>query len=258
MTEIRTLSEPVQTGFVDEWYAVATEEHFWIQWRIAAFLRQLRDLGAETRKPAKVLDIGCGTGVACRQLEAHSRWDVDGAELTLHPLLLNQKRRGQILLYNINDRRPELAQAYDFILLFDVIEHIDDTPAFLDAALYHLKPGGGLFINVPALQSLKGAYDRAVGHLRRYDKDTMAEELNRHGLEIRDMRYWGVTMIPLLLLRNLLSSNQASAAETMRKGFVPPNRLINACLMLMMKLETSILAHPPAGSSLLAAAVKRG
>jgi 2-polyprenyl-3-methyl-5-hydroxy-6-metoxy-1,4-benzoquinol methylase len=86
------------------------------------------------------LDIGCGARVVCRQLEARSCWDVDGADVTLLPLSRNQKRRGKILLYNIHDRRAELAQAYDFVLLFDVVEHIANVPSFLEAALYHLRP----------------------------------------------------------------------------------------------------------------------
>ena len=73
-------------------------------------------------------------------------------------------------LYNIHDRAPDLAARYDAIILFDVIEHIESPAEFLASALYHLKPGGRVFINVPALQSLYSKFDVAVGHYRRYSK----------------------------------------------------------------------------------------
>ncbi len=251
------LSRPPASSFPEEWYDLATDDHFWMEWRLQAFLRQLLDLGAPMSAPWKGLDIGCGAGVVCGQLEGRSAWTLDGADLNEKALRLNGPRKGRVLLYDIHDRRPELASAYDFLLLFDVIEHIDDVHGYLDSALYHLRPGGWLFVNVPALEALRSAYDSAAGHLRRYDGGTIAATFSRHALELRDVRYWGASLIPLLLLRTLWTSEGAPVAETLKKGFQPPHPAVNAALRSLCRIETRLTTHPIAGTSLLAAAVKR-
>ena len=45
------------------------------------------------------------------------------------------KGKGRLLLYDIFDRNPALLEAYDLVLLMDVIEHLDDDLGFLSAAL---------------------------------------------------------------------------------------------------------------------------
>jgi len=42
-----------------------------------------------------------------------------------------------------------------------------------------LRPGGWLFVNVPALPALASAYDRAVGHLRRYTPASLRAALDQ-------------------------------------------------------------------------------
>lgn len=259
MNKITILSQGIaDVGFVEEWYDLATEGHFWMDWRLEAFSRQLKELGVRTDGPWKGLDIGCGSGVFCQQLEKRSLWTVDGTDLNKKALSLHQDRKGATFLYDIHDRKPELAQSYDFVVLFDVLEHIDDTRRYLESALYHLKPGGWLFINVPALQSFYSAYDRAAGHLRRYNKASLRAELERFPLDIRDIRYWGMGMLPMLAMRSLWNWRQAPAKCVIENGFQPPSAWINNLLKHLMRLETSVVTKPWVGTSLLAAACKRG
>jgi SAM-dependent methyltransferase len=163
--------------------------------------------------------------------------------------------RGRTALYNIHDRAPDLAAKYDAIILFDVIEHIDDPVSFMSSALYHLKTGGHVFINVPALQSLYSKFDVAVGHCRRYNKGTLEAELAKAGIRKVDDRYWGLTMLPLLALRklwlSLRSEGPATGTTVVQRGLVPPGKLADAVLTAMMQVETSVIANPPLGTSLL-------
>jgi 2-polyprenyl-3-methyl-5-hydroxy-6-metoxy-1,4-benzoquinol methylase len=48
------------------------------------------------------------------------------------------------------EKREEFRNQYDVAILFDVIEHIEPTRPFLEAVLFHLKPGGILLVNEPA------------------------------------------------------------------------------------------------------------
>lgn len=258
MSDVQVLSKHVDYEFPDEWYALASESHFWMQWRFTAFVRQLADLGVPLRAPWKGLDIGCGHGMLRRQIEQCTDWVVDGADLNEVALRDSIAVRGSNLFYDVHDRRPEFAGAYDCVLLFDVIEHIDASREFLESVLFHLRPGGWLFVNVPAQERFRSAYDAVAGHVRRYDKPMMTRELAGHDLTVRDLRYWGLALVPLALVRRMITSEERqSASEILRSGFEPPSAWVNRALTQVMRAETAMLRRPFLGTSLLAAATKR-
>ena len=66
---------------------------------------------------------------------------------------------------------------FDAILYIDVLEHIADAKGELRQAAAHLAPGGALVVLAPAHQWLFTAFDRAIGHHRRYTKRTLAAEV---------------------------------------------------------------------------------
>jgi SAM-dependent methyltransferase len=255
---MRVLSQPAAVEFPEEWYDLAHEDHFWMQWRLRAFIRQLGDLGIPRHEPLRGFEIGCGNGVFRRQVEQSTAWCVDGAEINEESFRHLVATRGEDLLYDIHDRHRELEAAYDAVLLFDVIEHVDDTLAFLDAALYHLRPGGWLFVNVPAHQAFWSAYDEAQGHFRRYKKSTLRAELEPHGLQVRNIRYWGLSLVPLAFARAWVMHRKPPTPDSIREGFHPPNEFAHLVLRGVMRLETRLLARPVVGTSLLAAATKAG
>jgi SAM-dependent methyltransferase len=250
---VEILSPAAEIAFPDQWYEIMDERHFWMKWRLRAFLRQCRALSIPTETPSSILEIGCGLGVLRQMLEGATKWNVDAMDLNAGALFHSAPGRGRTALYNIHERAPELAAKYDAIILFDVIEHIDDPVSFMSSALYHLKPGGHVFINVPALQSLYSKFDVAVGHCRRYNKATLEAELAKAGIRKVDDRYWGLTMLPLLALRKLWLSlrGEGTGTTVVQRGLVPPGKLANAVLTAMMQFETGTIANPPIGTSLL-------
>ena len=96
----------------------------------------------------------------------------------------------------------------------------------------------------------------AAGHHRRYDSRTLPAELSAGGWEVKDVRYWGLTLVPLLAVRKLLLRNPSP--DTIDRGFRPPGRLVHAGLRTLMKAETSLLARTPTGTSVLMAARRAG
>lgn len=255
MNHVEILSEVFSENFPLEWYEIATESHFWFEWRLRVFLKQIRDMGMLNKDTLKVLEIGCGHGILRKQLEDSTNWHIDGCDLNKYALIKNDVKRGRTLLYNIHDRLLFLNKAYDAVILFDILEHIKDTSYFLNSTLYHLKDGGWIFINVPALQGMISQFDKAMGHLRRYDIYTIQRELAPHGLEIKDMRYWGLSMLPLLFMRKMNIKN-SNTKDIIRKGITPPSVFINNFLRKIMQIETSLIKKPVIGTSLMVAAVK--
>lgn len=253
MTGVERISQVRAHAFPEDWYDLSDPDHFWFRWRFAALRRILRDAGARLEAPLRVLEIGCGAGVLAGQLERHTAWIVDGTDLNLRALERCAPRRGRTLYYDVTEERPELVARYDVVVLFDVLEHLPAPAALLRSALAHLRPGGMVLVNVPALQGLASAYDRAAGHLRRYTRATLAAELAGLGLTSLALRYWGLSLVPLLAVRKALL--RRDGPEVIRRGFRPPHPAVNAALTLLMHLETRLLPAPWIGTSVLYAGI---
>lgn len=239
------------------WYDVADEKHFWCRWRFRVFENLVRGLRIATNEHCRVLDVGCGNGLVRRQIERATAWTVDGADVNQEGLAHNYPGRGETYCYDISERRLEFKDQYDIVLLFDVIEHIEDPHTFIDAALFHLKPGGWLFISVPALEWLRGRYDEASGHLRRYTEASLREELTGLDVNVAVLRHWGLMLVPLVLGRKLLLSGRHDEPTVIRRGMAPPCRLFNQAMTVLMRIETRFLKNPPIGTSLILAAMKQ-
>jgi len=109
-----------------------------------------------------------------------------------------------------------------------------------------------VFINVPALMSLYSAYDEVVGHQRRYNKKTLWELLDDCHLEVADIQYWGLSMIPLLFLRKIFVTQDQGTNRIIQNGFAPPNPLIHSVLKTIMSIENALVPHPFLGTSVMA------
>jgi SAM-dependent methyltransferase len=251
---VEALSRPRDFAFKDEWYDLAAESHFWFRARADALFRLLRDRSVPREAGLKVLEVGCGTGVLRAQLEAQTSWSVDAADLDLSALARCAPGRGRTLYYDVREEQEALKGAYDGLVLFDVLEHITEPEPFLTALLAHVKPGGFLIINVPALQWLYSEYDRVVGHVKRYDRASLAAELASCGWTIIETRFWGMSMVPILLARKLIlgTGRKRSDGHKIRLGFQPALPMLNSALRGIMCADAALTrGRAPAGSSLL-------
>lgn len=256
MANIEMLSDDDPTDFSEIWYDIADDDHFWMRWRFTVLTDEMRRLGIDMSTPAAGLDIGCGHGAMLRQLSKHTAWRIDGCDLNKTALLRSASHNGRILFYNIHTRNPALCEQYDYLFLFDVIEHIQKTNEFIESALFHLKPGGYVFVNVPALQILYSKYDAAVGHCRRYDRALLRAQLMTAGLAICTIRYWGMMLIPVALARKLYLSAIHNLDQIPKAGFQPPGALSVRLLSALEGVEHAMFKHQPVGTSLLAVARK--
>jgi SAM-dependent methyltransferase len=106
--------------------------------------------------------------------------------------------------------------------LFDVIEHIEDAPAFLRSIRGLLQPGGHLYATVPAYPWLWSQEDVLAGHHRRYTLDSIRATLSDAGFDtLFASSIFRFLPLPILLMRALpyrlgLARRQASAAQVAR------------------------------------------
>ncbi len=216
------------------WFDIASTNHFWIRRRFEV-LRNLAPPCDWTR--LKLAEIGSGSGLVQRQFEDQFGAEIDGFDLNETALRNTVSRRSRCLCYNIHARIDQLRGAYDAIVLFDVIEHIDDHREFLESALFHLKHGGFVIINVPALMSLFSAYDKAAGHVRRYAPDELITLVGACGLKVTAWTYWGSPMLPLLAIRQRRLEKMADQDQILRDGFATRGPLANAALLTLSRCE---------------------
>ena len=80
--------------------------------------------------------------------------------------------------------------AFDYLLAFEVLEHIEHDTEVLRSWVRHLKPGGRILVSVPAHQRKFGRSDEIVGHVRRYEEVALRALLADAGIEdIRIVNY---------------------------------------------------------------------
>ncbi|HLG99929.1 MAG TPA: methyltransferase domain-containing protein [Bryobacteraceae bacterium] len=229
----------------DRWYEIATLDHPWIVRRFEV-LRRFG--GALIATASAIAEFGCGHGLLQRQIEDSFDASVAGFDLNTAALAQSVSRYSPRTCYNVLERRAEYKAAFDLILLADVLEHIEDEAAFLRAIGSHLAPGGSVIINVPALQPLYSGYDRAVGHVRRYCTASLARVAQRSGMAVASYTYWGLPLIPLLVLRKFWDRSQPG--EQIASGFQTGSAWRDRALLYISRCE--LVPQRLIGSSLMA------
>jgi 2-polyprenyl-3-methyl-5-hydroxy-6-metoxy-1,4-benzoquinol methylase len=101
---------------------------------------------------------------------------------------LAQAKHLEDLGFNCIQNLDELADSStSFIYTINVLEHIEDDSAILSILFKKLKPGGKLFVYVPAFQFLYSEMDEKVGHYRRYSKNELRNKLAQAGFEVTEL-----------------------------------------------------------------------
>jgi SAM-dependent methyltransferase len=231
---ITYLSPPAEVSMADRWFEVAGIDHFWIRRRFEVFRRLAGDL---VPAAGEVAEIGCGHGLLQLQLETAYDREVAGFDLNEVALKQNVSRRSDVNCYDIYQKNPALCGKFDLIFLFDVLEHLTDEDGFLRALLFHLAPGGKLVVNVPAGMWAYSEYDVAAGHVRRYSISMLDQTATRNNLAIKQCSYWGLPLVPSLVLRKLWLLGQHDKDKIISAGFDSRSDTTNRLMGMISKCE---------------------
>ena len=104
----------------------------------------------EARRDARILDVGCGTGLLASYLRAHGFNRVDGLDHSA-PMLAVAKREGRIdqaFLCDLNERLELEAECYDMLASTGTFTHGHVEAGCLPELLKLLVPGGRLICTV--------------------------------------------------------------------------------------------------------------
>jgi hypothetical protein len=234
LRKIEYLSPGAEVSMADRWFEIASIDHFWVQRRFEVF----QVLAGELISGAgEMAEIGCGHGLLQRQIELAYGRTVAGFDLNEYALRQNLSQQSGVNCYDIFQRNPALKEKFDMIFLFDVLEHISEEDSFLSALMFHLSPRGKLILNVPAGQWAFSEYDVAAGHVRRYAIDDLRKIALRNRLEILDWTYWGLPLIPTLMVRKVWLTGRRDQSKIITSGFDSRSPWINGALGAISRLE---------------------
>ncbi|MEM7200318.1 MAG: methyltransferase domain-containing protein [Planctomycetota bacterium] len=243
-------------------FAELEKTHFWFHGRREIFFeligRSLKQAGLGDRSGSlDILEIGCGAG---GMLEPLSRYGEVTALDFSHDAMAYCKKRGfSRVVAGSGTHVPFADQTFDLVALFDVIEHIEDHQGVLEEARRVLRPGGKVFLSVPAYQWLYSQNDHVVHHLRRYTASQLRDVVVAAGLRPEKVTYFNTFLFPLILpalvvlkLKERLFG-RPEGETNLHHGFPQP---INSAFGMVMSSEKRLLRHIefPFGHSLIALA----
>lgn len=164
----------------------------------------------------RIMEIGAGIGtMAGRWLSRAGELHLVEPAKNLFPALReNFHDRPNVMLHHGSleetlSKNPGLAaEAFDAVIMVNVLEHIEDDARVLELIHRMLRPGGYLLIFVPAMPVLYGSLDMKFGHYRRYTRARLIAVCGKTGYEIASCRYFDMFgAFPWWLVNRVLRSS---------------------------------------------------
>jgi SAM-dependent methyltransferase len=121
---------------------------------------------------------------------------------------------------------------FSTVLYLDVLEHILEDRAELDKAAARLAPGGSLIVLAPAHEFLFSAFDREIGHYRRYSAAAL-RALAPSGCRLVSCRLLDAAGFFASLGNRLVLRSASPSARQIGfwdKALVPVSRRLDRCL----------------------------
>jgi SAM-dependent methyltransferase len=160
------------------------------------------------------LEVGCGRGDVSAYLAAKG-WQ--GTAIDFSEAAVAQASVNLVPFPHVTVRQKALADvagAFDCIIMWDVLEHMEDDRGALRMVERLLRPGGQLLLAVPSNPREWRWDDEFYGHFRRYTVADMTERLAQAGLA--PSAFWDFTFPWFWLMRRMytrLKSGEAATAD---------------------------------------------
>lgn len=241
-------------------YAGIQQTHWWYTGRVQ-LLQSVLEHHLRPSQERRLLDLGCGPGGMRPMLAQYGR--LFSADFTIEALQFAQPQSLGHLLQADATKLPFGDASFDVVCAFDLIEHLADDFCALSEFNRVLKPGGWVFVTVPAFQFLWGSQDVVNHHYRRYRCSQIRHLLTRTGFLIEQTSYFNAFLfLPIAIVR-LLSTMRADhrreSGEEVQSDFsIRIPKSINTALHHLFAFERHLLRRSslPLGTSVLCIARK--
>ena len=206
----------------------------------------LVSLVQENAVGSKVLDHGAGAGTFATPISSGGK-----SVLCMEPdddLRAELAASGLDVAASLEDIATH---SIDYAYTLNVLEHIDDDAGALNELYRCLRPGGRLFVYVPAFQVLFSQMDRHVGHFRRYRRTTLVQMLQGVGFDVGSARYVDSIGFLATLAYRLVGDRSGSVSPGQVSFYdsviFPVSRVIDFLVAGSFGKNLAVVATKPAG-----------
>jgi SAM-dependent methyltransferase len=192
------------------------------------------------RRDLQILDTGCGTGAAMGYLAPFGT--ITGCDLSRLALGYCQKRELSHLCQATVVSLPFADECFDLVTSFDVLYHCDvgDYGQALKEFYRVLKPGGCLFLRLPAYDWLRGRHDEAFHTAHRFTAAELRRALTSANFSVEKLSYANTLLFPLALGKRMAERVVPGKTES---DIHPNPPWQDALLVRFLYLEARWLAH---------------
>lgn len=228
------------------------DKHWWFRAR-RKIIRKILSSNLPSGNDLDILEIGCGSG---GNLEMLSQFGKIHAIETDDFMIEAANKRGfcQVLKGSLPNDIP-FDSKFDVICIFDVLEHVENDIAAIRKIWELLKPGGRVFITLPAFMFLWSQHDEFNQHKRRYNLPDIMGKLSKNGFRIIFSSYFNTFLFPLILLLRIVGRLFKKKEDDLSM----PSQNVNSILYSIMGAEAGLIGRGiplPFGVSIIAVAVK--
>jgi 2-polyprenyl-3-methyl-5-hydroxy-6-metoxy-1,4-benzoquinol methylase len=214
---------------------------------------------AANNKDLKVLEIGASTGDFVKRLAQiipkANIFCLEHSEIGVNSI---KKAGMEAHSWNFHEMqtKPEFAQKFDIVCLFQVLEHLDELEDTFKTFNFVSKANGHLFIGVPngnkiKFNELNGALlDMPPNHIGRYNKTSFEYLGNRYGWKIEDIAietYTPIDVMKTVMYYRALKERQLPPVKiTVRyrvKQYLQIKYIRLQSFLMYKKLGEALLVH---------------
>lgn len=140
----------------------------------------------------KVLEIGSGIGNVTTRLVPRQQYvATDSNPLYLHSLKALEYDRPylktQFTDVTKKETFPKIDGGFDTVLCLNVVQRLEDDLAAMKNIRDALAPGGRAIILVPSGEKIYGSLDEVIGHVRRYEQNSLRSLAERAGFDVKEI-----------------------------------------------------------------------
>ena len=210
---------------------VDQKTHWYYQSKKIPLIHFVKKVFARKKVPLTLIDVGSGSGFFMYELRETI------PEMISKIFLVDTGYSNEEVLFTKNEfieKAKSLPGKIEnaIVVMMDVLEHLEDDHAMLQAIKEKSVGENFFFITVPAFNSLHSGHDVYLGHYRRYTKDTLANLLAGSDFRIHALYYiYGIIFPAVWLTRRI--KNKSSPRSDMR----PLNPVVNTILKIICSVE---------------------
>ena len=190
----------MERSFLDK-YRQIEREHWWFRVRSCIITDQLQFL-LKGSPSMQILNVGAATGASTEMLQPFG--EVSSLEYDQPCVDYCRKVLNLDVIQGSITALPYADASFDLVCAFDVVEHVEDDRLAVSELIRVCKPGGHVYVTVPAYMSLWSDHDVVNNHFRRYQRAELLALFNA-GTLLRST-YFNTLLFPLIWLARQLGN----------------------------------------------------